>query len=282
MDRDKTIVVVDDDREVRTVIELALAKPGRTVLGFGDGQEALDFLGGSDGGVDLVVSDVAMEGFDGHRLLRHLRANSKTAATPVIFVTAADGSTDRIGSVGEPAVEMLRKPFDIDDLRARAESALRRAGNAAPARDPATGLHMRPHFESTLASALREAVPDGPSLSLLVGQLDGVEGDDVLQRIADIFAMHLRATDVAARIGDRRFATLHPSCDAAGATAIAERIIAAVAADPKSTGASVRLALAVAPDPHRTTASALFSAADEALRAPNQDGVTKLTLRTVR
>src|SRR5690348_48235 len=104
MERRETVVIVDDDREIRTLMELALSKPGRTLVGFGDGQAALDFLASADA-VDLVVSDVLMEGFDGHRLLRHLRANARTAATPVIFVTAAEAALERIGGLGERSVE---------------------------------------------------------------------------------------------------------------------------------------------------------------------------------
>jgi PleD family two-component response regulator len=280
MERNETVVVVDDDRAIRTVIEMALKKPGRTIVGFGDGQEALEFLARSDD-VDLVVSDVAMEGFDGHRLLRHLRSNVRTASTSVIFVTAADGAEARFDVVGERAVEHLRKPFDVAELRSRADGAILRRENSAPPRDSETGLHTRAHFESLLATALRDAPSDGSPLALMIGDLEGVDGGAALPRIATIIAMHLRTTDFAARIGDSAFATVHPSCDASGVTAIGQRILRAVSGDPQCAGVSIRLGLAVAPAPRETLPEALFAAANEALNAEKKTGEAPLTLRTL-
>lgn len=280
MDRKQTIVIVDDDREIRTLMELALAKPGRSVIGFGDGQEALEFLERTDG-VDLVVSDVVMEGFDGHRLLRHLRANARTAATSVIFVTAADPVDDRIGGIGDRAVEHLRKPFEIDALRALADSAISSGKRVVPPRDPATGLHVRRHFEDLVAAALSDAAANGPPLALMAGDLQSSDPDAALLRVAEIISMHLRATDCAGRIGDRAFATLHPACDAAGATAIAQRIIDAVSSDPRCSGATITLGLAIAAAPRDTSSGALLDAANEALRDAKSAGSTSMSLRTL-
>ena len=278
MERNETVVVVDDDREIRTLIEIALNKPGRTVVGFGDGQEALEFLASSDD-VDLVVSDVAMEGFDAHRLLRHLRSNARTASTSVIFVTAADGADARVDLIGERAVEHLSKPFDVAELRSRADCAILRRENSAPPRDAETGLHTRAHFESLLAAAMREAPSDGSPLALMIGDLDAADNAGALRRVATIIATHLRATDFAARIGDNAFATLHPSCDASGATAIAQRILSAVSTDPFCAGTSIRLGLAVSATPRDTPVDALFAAANEALHAEKEMGEAPLTLR---
>jgi diguanylate cyclase (GGDEF)-like protein len=280
MEPKQTVVIVDDDREIRTVIELALAKTGRTVVGFGDGQEALDFLERADG-VDLVVSDVAMEGFDGHRLLRHLRASVRTAATPVIFVTAGDGAEQRIGAVDERGVDHLRKPFEIAELRALAESAMARRAAAGPPRDPETGLHTPAHFETLVSAVLSDAPKDAQPVVVMIGALDGTGSGAALRRVAEIIAMHLRTTDSAARLGERAFATLHPGCDAAGATIIAERILGAVSADATCAGATLRLGLAVAGSPRDTTSKALLAAADEALRAKRTTDNSRVSLRTV-
>ena len=280
MDRTQTIVIVDDDREIRTLMELALAKPGRSVIGFGDGQEALDYLERADG-VDLVVSDVVMEGFDGHRLLRHLRANARTAATSVIFVTAADFAEDWVGGIGDRAVEHLRKPFEIDGLRALAESAIRSTQRVGPVRDPATGLHVRDHFEALVAAALNDSLPNGPPLALMAGDLQSHDPDAALRRVAVIIGMHLRATDFAGRINDRGFATLHPACDSAGATAIAQRIIDAVSSDPQCAGATISLGLAIAAAPRDTTSGALLDAANDALADAKSAGSHGMSLRTL-
>jgi diguanylate cyclase (GGDEF)-like protein len=277
MERSETVVIVDDDRAIRTVIELALAKSGRTVVGFGDGQEALDFLSSADG-VDLVVSDVAMEGFDAHRLLRHLRASANTAATPVIFVTAADAADDRSAGAGDRMVEHMRKPFDIAELRTRVDMAIRHGATDARPRDPLTGLHTRDHFESLLAQALAAAQPSGPPVALMIGDVSAAHG--ALERVAQIVAAHLRGTDFAARFGEQSIATLHPACDADGAATIANRILSVVASDPRCAGARLRLGVAVAVTPHDASADALIGAAHDAVEHETHDGAT-VTVRTV-
>jgi two-component system, cell cycle response regulator len=281
MNAQETVVVIDDDREIRTLIEIALAWPGRRVVGFSDGNEALAFLA-RDETVDLVVSDVAMEGYDAHRLLRHLRTAERTAAVPVIFVSASDQADDGIGGPGVPAVSYLRKPFEISELRERVAEAMRRRGDDFVACDPLTGLFLRGPFERALRSALAAASKSGTPLALVVGDVDDFsslsaqvgrgEGDGILCGVAKGFTAKLRATDLAARIGNDVFASFHPTCDAAGAEAIARRISKAITDDPRCTGVRISLGVAVAAHAKNVDAASLLRAADEAVRAAKESG----------
>lgn len=289
MERSETIVIVDDDREVRTLVEFALARLGRAVVGFASGDEALAYLGAADG-VDLVISDVAMEGYDGHRLLRHLRSKEHTASTPVIFMTAGDEITERIGGVGERAVGYLRKPFEIAELRQRVDAAMHQGRGEGGLRDGVTGLHERSHFESALAKTLRESAQKAESVAVLVGSVHATPRNDgdggapdpsVLRRVAEIVGLHLRATDSAARLSDCEIVTLHPACDAAGATAIAQRILAAVAVDPDCAGARMWVGVAVVENPKSADGQAVLEAAGHAIREAKQSGDGRMALRTV-
>jgi diguanylate cyclase (GGDEF)-like protein len=290
MNAQETVVVIDDDREIRTLIEIALAWPGRRVVGFSDGNEALAFLA-RDESVDLVVSDVAMEGYDAHRLLRHLRTAERTAAVPVIFVSASDQADDGIGGPGVSTVSYLRKPFEISELRERVAEAMRRRGDDFVACDPLTGLFLRGPFERALGLALEAASKAGTALALVVGNVDDFssrgarvgpgEDDGILQGVAKNFTAKLRATDLAARIGNYVFASLHPACDAAGAEAIARRISQAISGDPRCTGVRISLGAAVAADPKNIDAASLLRAADEAVHAAKESGGDGTAIRTV-
>ncbi|MGW5722586.1 response regulator [Amycolatopsis sp. NPDC003865] len=102
----RTVLVVDDDPDVREVLSLALSAVSdwriETAAG---GREAVRRCG--SGGVDAVVLDVEMPGYDGRRTARELRAAN--AALPVVFLTAAPDTTGLL-DLGVRAV--FAKPFD--------------------------------------------------------------------------------------------------------------------------------------------------------------------------
>ncbi|WP_410575484.1 response regulator [Amycolatopsis sp. cmx-4-61] len=102
----RTVLVVDDDPDVREVLGLALSVvPDWRIETASDGREAVRRCG--HGGVDAVVLDVEMPGYDGRRTLRELEAAN--AALPVVLLTAA---ADTAGLLDLGALAVLAKPFD--------------------------------------------------------------------------------------------------------------------------------------------------------------------------
>ncbi len=81
---------------------------------------------------DLVVLDVMMPGIDGLEVCRRLRAEGDT--TPVLFLTALDETGDKVQGLRIGGDDYLEKPFSLDELVARVEAVLRRAGAAAARR----------------------------------------------------------------------------------------------------------------------------------------------------
>ena len=274
------VVVIDDDREVRTLIELALARSGRTIVGFADGQEALDFLRANGGEVDLVLSDVVMEGFDAHRLMRHLRAQQATAATPVIFLTPYGRDDERAPAADDAFVERLATPFEVGRLREQAEAAMARPRAHAPARDPDTGFHTKARFEALLEEALRSAPADS-SLAVTAGIVAGPAGEELLACIARVVGAQLRTGDAAGRWAERVLVLVHPRCGAEGANAIATRIAAALRSDPACAGTELKLGIAIAAEPGAASADDLIRAAQEASRSATPDGPLPIIVRTV-
>lgn len=115
------ILVVDDDREIRTLLGDYLQKNGYRTTAVADGKAMWNALNGAR--VDLVILDVMMPGDDGFVLCRNLRARGDV---PVIMLTAKGEDTDRIVGLELGADDYLAKPFNPRELLARIKSVLRR------------------------------------------------------------------------------------------------------------------------------------------------------------
>jgi two-component system, OmpR family, response regulator MprA len=117
------VLVVDDERAVRSALRRALALEGYRVEEAEDGDAALDFLRART--ADAVVLDVLMPGVDGLDVCRRLRAAGNR--TPVLMLTAREGVEDRVAGLDAGADDYLVKPFALEELLARLRALLRRA-----------------------------------------------------------------------------------------------------------------------------------------------------------
>ncbi|NUB28037.1 response regulator [Azospirillum brasilense] len=169
MDRTPHLLVVDDDREIRTLLSQFLTRHGFRVTGAKDGVEMMRTLDSAR--VDLIVLDLMMPGEDGLSLCRRLRATPDTAQTPVIMLTAMGEETDRIVGLEMGADDYLAKPFSPRELLARVKAVLRRA-SGPPVAGGAVGKTLG--FEGwTLDLAKRELrSPDGVLVQLSAGEYD--------------------------------------------------------------------------------------------------------------
>lgn len=115
------ILIVDDDREIRTLLGDYLQKNGYRTTAVADGKAMWNALNGAR--VDLVILDVMLPGDDGFVLCRNLRARGDV---PVVMLTAKGEDTDRIVGLELGADDYLAKPFNPRELLARIKSVLRR------------------------------------------------------------------------------------------------------------------------------------------------------------
>lgn len=106
------ILLVDDEPELRGVLEDALREAGYVVETAADGSEALGQL--EHQVYDVVITDVRLPKVEGLSLLRHLR--SESPQTKVIMMTAYGQVTDAVAALKEGAYDYLTKPFDIEEL----------------------------------------------------------------------------------------------------------------------------------------------------------------------
>ena len=116
-----TILVVDDDPKIRSVLSRGLRFEGYTVQVAEDGPTALQIARTDP--PDLVLLDVMLPGMDGLELCARLR---RGLSVPILMLTARDAVPDRIAGLDSGADDYLVKPFDFDELLARIRALLRR------------------------------------------------------------------------------------------------------------------------------------------------------------
>lgn len=139
MDTNSHILVVDDDREIRTLLAEYLDANGFRTLTATNGADMRKVL--DESRVDLIVLDLTLPGEDGLTLCRNLRAQSNV---PVIMLTARGEPLDRILGLEMGADDYLAKPFEPRELFARIRSVLRRTQALPPSmmRPEAKTMHF--------------------------------------------------------------------------------------------------------------------------------------------
>jgi DNA-binding response OmpR family regulator len=117
----RLIAIVEDDALLATTFRQVMEEErGWTTLVLGDGEEALHALPAAQ--PDMILLDMTLPGLDGVSLYRMLRARRETWDTPILIVTAShEWELQRLGL--EPR-QLLRKPFDLDQLLAAVERLL--------------------------------------------------------------------------------------------------------------------------------------------------------------
>lgn len=109
-----TVLVIDDEEDIRLLARVGLAAAGCTVVVAGGGAEGIERARAVQ--PDVIVLDVMMPGMDGRATLAALRQDPATAAIPVIFLTAKAQTRLEDFSAGQPRVGLIAKPFSPRDL----------------------------------------------------------------------------------------------------------------------------------------------------------------------
>ena len=125
-ERAPKVLVVDDEENIRFLVESALQLAGMETAGAEDGRAGLKLV--ADFRPDLIVLDVMMPELDGFEVLQRLRDGG--SRTPVIFLTARDSTDDRVRGLTAGGDDYMVKPFAVAELVARVQLRLRQAGRA--------------------------------------------------------------------------------------------------------------------------------------------------------
>ena len=116
------ILVVEDDRDISTLIQIALGQAGYDVFSAYDGAAGADII--EKERFDLILLDIMLPEIDGYELFSYIREYS----VPVIFITARGEIEDKARAFHMGADDYLVKPFEVDELILRVENILRLYG----------------------------------------------------------------------------------------------------------------------------------------------------------
>jgi len=118
------ILVIEDEEAIRDKIMTVLRYEGFETLGAAEGDEGIGVA--ADESPDLIICDVLMPRMNGYGALSALRANEKTAAIPVIFLTAAASRADQRKGMELGADDYITKPYTVDELLSAVRTRLER------------------------------------------------------------------------------------------------------------------------------------------------------------
>ena len=119
----KTVLIVEDDRNIADLLRLYLEKEGYTVVIAPDGMRGVEQFRTVH--PSLVLLDVMLPGLDGWGICRAIRAESQT---PIIMLTAKSETEDKVNGLKQGADDYITKPFEMKEVLARIEAVLRRSG----------------------------------------------------------------------------------------------------------------------------------------------------------
>lgn len=200
-----TILIVDDEPDITRLIAYNLELAGHRARTVHTGRAALDAIARES--FDLVVLDLMLPDISGTEVCRRVKQDPRTAALPIVMVTARDTEFDRVVGFEVGADDYVLKPFSVRELVLRVEAVLRRSRREAIAPSMEVGaIAINLHAFRVYVDA--DEVPLTRSefdllTTILRGNgrvfsreelLDAVWGDDsdVLDRTVDVHIMRLR------------------------------------------------------------------------------------------
>ena len=283
------ILIADDDRMSRRLLEGALKQMGHQVVSVADGLEAIRVSALPDS-PPLAILDWMMPGADGLAVCRAIRQRAGQYIY-VILLTARNRQEDMVEGLLAEADDFLKKPLDPVELRARLRSGERVLAlqerllvaqetlRHQATHDVLTGIWNRAMVVDQLERELARARREGQSLAIILADLDHFKsvndtyghaaGDAVLREAAARLVGVPRRYDFVGRYGGEEFLLVLPNCELPEAALVAERVRTAVAGDPISVGTiglplTVSLGVACTSGKYEA-ADILLQQADEAL-----------------
>ena len=127
----KKILIVDDEPDIREILQFNLENAGYDVVAAASAEAALEIC---DSGIDLILLDVMMEGISGFKMAEILR-KERHNQVPVIFLTARSAENDLLTGFSAGGDDYIPKPFSINEVLARVKAVLKRS--TAPRQDKA-------------------------------------------------------------------------------------------------------------------------------------------------
>ena len=284
-------------------VQIALEEEQHTVVVAQDGLEAVDLS--LDKHPHAVFIGVSLPGLEGLDVARALRALDPTEHMPIVFLAENADEAKRVHDAKLPLTETLTAPYDLVDIKARADAALRavdriselRTGSGDPMAfaisDPLTRAYNRRYMLHRLAYEATRSVRYKTPLAIMVVDVDNLadinhkhgilHGDAILVEVVQLLKMCCRGTDLIGRCDTQDFLVLMPHTDPEGAQILADRVVRAVAdhhfiTEKLDLHVTVSVGVACAPGGDLTENLALIGRAEAALDRAKQGGKNKMEM----
>jgi diguanylate cyclase (GGDEF)-like protein len=219
--RRQKVLLIDDSPVIHRVVRARIEDLGVDTIDAFAGREGLETARREQ--PDLILLDVALEGESGFEVCAQLKQDQATVHIPVIFISGAEDTFNKVQAFDLGAVDFVIKPFDPAELRARVRAALRTKAlmdmlTTQAQLDGLTGLHNRGYFDKRLGQEVSAGRRYGRSVGLLLIDVDHFKqinddfghpkGDQVLRKLADLIRSVVRESDVACRYGGEEMAVI--------------------------------------------------------------------------
>lgn len=158
----KRILVIEDEPDLRDLVEFNLKASGYSPVGTDNANDALMLV--NDAQFDLILLDLMLPGLQGDQFLKILRGMDRVSDTSVMIVSAKDSEEDIVAGLDAGADDYLTKPFSIKVLLAKVAAILRRAATA--------GRENAVHAGISVNSETHRATVDGKNIQLAAKEFD--------------------------------------------------------------------------------------------------------------
>ena len=162
MDRQKTVLIVEDEKNIVDILRFNLQREGYETLEAYDGEDGLNKARSEK--PDLILLDVMLPRMNGFEVCRALRQAGDNV--PVIILTAREEETDKVLGLEIGADDYITKPFSMRELIARVGANIRRTSMAAPAAATAAAGAMAVSASLSINTESRQVFRDGRAIDL--------------------------------------------------------------------------------------------------------------------
>ena len=297
------VLVVDDNPRQLERVAVELAREHRPLVE-ADPEAA---MAAASAPLDLMIVNVAAQGFDGLKLIAQARSNAGTRSLPILAIVDPTDRTRLVKALDLGANDVLSRPVDAEELAARARTQIRRKRYSdflkqrldhsleMAVTDALTGLHNRRYMNGQLDALVKRSRHGGEQVSVLVLDIDHFKavndgfghdaGDEVLREFAVRLATNVRAVDLPCRLGGEEFVVVMPGAELEDARRVADRIRKDVGATPfrvmggkelLTVTISIGVATTAGPD---DTPEALLKRADEGVYEAKASGRNRVIAR---
>lgn len=164
----EVVLIVDDDRNIRKLIESYLVSAGFKVVQASSGEEGIGTMEANP--PDLVLLDVQMQGMDGFQTIQAIRKNRKFLHTPILFLTSAAHTDVKVRGLEADADDYILKTVPKEELIARMRAALRR--NQRFRESAGEGLMVGHLNNVSLADLVQNIGASGKTASMTLNEMD--------------------------------------------------------------------------------------------------------------